>query len=117
MGATVTIHLVGRLKKDWKTIQDTYADGEPLVVPAPQLLPGLADGLTGMKVGGVRRLTIPPDRGFKNREPKNEKGEVVIPAGSTLVYDVELVAAKQSFAAPKPPPDPVPAPTTPDMNK
>lgn len=117
-GGGATFHLVGRLKDGWKIIQDTYADGEPISAAFRQMLPGLADGLVGMRPGGVRRLTIPPELGFADRAIKNDKGEVVIPAGSTLVYDVELVAVRQTFVPAPPPPEPVkigePAP---DANK
>ena len=51
-------------------------------------------GIQGMKVGGKRRLVISPDYAYGTQDVKNKAGQVVIPANSTLVFDVELVAAK-----------------------
>ena len=53
-----------------------------------QVIPGLEDGLRGMRVGGHRRLVLPPSLayGFKGRPP-------VIPPKATLTIDVEVVGA------------------------
>ena len=53
---------------------------------ARTLIKGWAIGLVGMKPGGKRRLTIPPDLGF------GEKGKYgSIPANATLIFDIELI--------------------------
>jgi len=42
------------------------------------------EGLKGMKVGGKRKITVPPELGYRNKaQPK-------IPANSTLIFTVEL---------------------------
>jgi FKBP-type peptidyl-prolyl cis-trans isomerase FkpA len=60
-------------------------------------VPGLGDGVEGMRPGGVRRLLVPPDRGY---------GLVGRPAGvppdATLVFEVRLLRVSE---APAPPPD------------
>lgn len=58
------------------------------------MIRGWRDGLPGMQVGGVRRITVPPELGYGPRELKDESGAVLAPANSTLVYEVELVGVK-----------------------
>lgn len=53
-----------------------------------QLIDGLLEGLIGMKVGGNRRLIIPPALGYGSEGSSN-----VIPPNATLIYDVEMTTA------------------------
>lgn len=57
-----------------------------------QLITGFEQGIVGMRVGGKRRLIVPPQLGYGNQDRTNSVGEVVIPGNSTLIFDVELVA-------------------------
>ena len=50
------------------------------------LLAGLQQGIVGMKVGGTRRIIIPPAVGY------GEKGQGAIPPDSVLIMDVELLS-------------------------
>ncbi|MBV9110425.1 MAG: FKBP-type peptidyl-prolyl cis-trans isomerase [Gemmatimonadetes bacterium] len=56
------------------------------------LIPGFEEGLKGMEVGGKRRLIIPPSLGYGSNPQLDQNGRVVIPANSTLIFDVELVS-------------------------
>ncbi len=55
---------------------------------AGQLIPGFEQGVAGMKVGGTRRIIIPPSLGY------GDKAQGGIPANSVLVFDITLTAAQ-----------------------
>ncbi|MDO5561572.1 MAG: FKBP-type peptidyl-prolyl cis-trans isomerase [bacterium] len=85
-GDTIRIHYHGTLEDG--TIFDSSVDrGEPFEaqIGVGMLIQGWDQGIPGMKVGGKRRLTIPPELGYGNRAIGN------IPANSTLIFDVELL--------------------------
>ncbi len=87
-GDSVTVHYLGTLTNGQK-FDSSYDRGQPLGpfrLGAGQVIPGFEQGIVGMKVGGKRRLTIPPSLGYGNQQVGP------IPANSTLVFDVELVS-------------------------
>jgi FKBP-type peptidyl-prolyl cis-trans isomerase FkpA len=81
---------------------DSSVDGPPLLF-APGLgglIPGLEQGVIGMRAGGTRRLIIPPDLGFGPQPRRDATGEVVIPGNSTVVFDIEVVQASRGAPPP-----------------
>lgn len=86
-GKTVTVHYVGTLTNGSKF--DSSRDrgqGFTFRLGAGQVIQGWDQGVAGMKVGGVRKLTIPPELGYGSRG-----FPPVIPPNSTLVFEVELL--------------------------
>ena len=86
-GRTVSVQYVGTLLDG--TQFDASAAGNPLLFPVGvgQVIAGFDEGVSTMKVGGQRRLVIPAALGYGSASKTN------IPANSTLVFDVQLLAA------------------------
>src|SRR5262245_31942265 len=87
-GKLVSVHYTGWLGNGAKF--DTSLERQPLEfeLGKKQVLKGWDLGIPGMKVGGKRKITVPPSLGY------GEKGSVggAIPPNSTMVFDVQLVA-------------------------
>ena len=86
-GDHVTVHYVGTLT-DGTEFDSSRKRSHPFefVLGQGQVIKGWDEGVVGMKVGGRRKLTIPPALGYGPRgQPPS------IPGNSTLLFDVELV--------------------------
>ncbi|XP_074291415.1 peptidyl-prolyl cis-trans isomerase FKBP53-like [Silene latifolia] len=86
-GKKVSVRYIGKLKKGGK-IFDSNTSGKPFKfrLGAGEVIKGWDVGVEGMRVGGKRRLTIPPTMGYGSAGAKPQ-----IPANAWLVFDVELV--------------------------
>jgi FKBP-type peptidyl-prolyl cis-trans isomerase len=88
-GDTVSVHYKGTLL-DGTVFDSSYERGEPFefTVGEGSVIQGWEEGLIGMRVGGIRKLTIPPELGYGDREAGD------IPANSTLIFEIELLEIK-----------------------
>lgn len=89
-GKSVTVHYVGTLTNG--SIFDSSRDrgeGFSFKLGAGQVIKGWDQGVAGMKVGQLRKLTIPPELAYGARGYPP-----VIPPNATLVFEVELLAVK-----------------------
>jgi hypothetical protein len=100
-GDEVEVHYTGTLTDGTKfdSSRDRRDGKETFKFPlgAGQVIKGWDEGVAGMKVGGKRKLTIPPSLGY------GLQGRSKIPPNSTLLFDIELIAVKPGAAAAKPP--------------
>ena len=89
-GQKARVHYTGWLKNGRKF--DSSVDrNEPFefTLGAGMVIKGWDEGVTGMKVGGKRKLTIPPDLGYGARGAGG-----VIPPNAELIFEVELLGVR-----------------------
>ena len=89
-GQQVSVHYTGWLT-DGTMFDSSLSGGQPFefTLGQGQVIKGWDEGVAGMQVGGRRQLVIPPSIAYGDRGAGS-----VIPAGATLVFEVELLAVK-----------------------
>ena len=87
-GKKVSVHYVGVAFSTGEEFDASWNRGQPFRFPlgAGRVIQGWDDGVAGMKVGGRRRLVIPPHLGYGDRGA----GSAIAP-GETLIFVVDLV--------------------------
>ncbi len=88
-GDTVMVNYVGTLENGTK-FDSSYDRNTPFTtrIGVGQVIKGWDEGIVGMKVGGKRKLIIPPDLGYGSQPAGS------IPPNSTLIFEVELLSVK-----------------------
>ncbi len=92
-GDTVRVHYVGTLVNgdEFDASKKHGDEGFTFELGKGRVIKGWDDGVAGMKVGGKRKLTIPPNLGYGARGAGGK-----IPPNSTLLFDVELLDVKKN---------------------
>jgi peptidylprolyl isomerase len=87
-GNTAVVHYVGVAYSSGEEFDASWNRGEPFAFPlgAGHVIAGWDRGVVGMKVGGRRRLVIPPELGYGDRGA----GSAIAP-GETLIFVVDLI--------------------------
>jgi FKBP-type peptidyl-prolyl cis-trans isomerase len=83
-GGSVTVHYTGWLHDG--TQFDSSVGGDPASFSLGEVIAGWSEGVPGMRVGGTRKLVIPPHLGYGSSGFAG-----VIPPNATLVFDIELL--------------------------
>ena len=88
-GMNVSVHYTGTLT-DGTKFDSSHDRGQPLQfqLGSGRVIQGWEEGIKGMRIGGKRKLVIPPDLGY------GANGGGPIPPNATLLFDVELVDVK-----------------------
>jgi peptidylprolyl isomerase len=91
-GDKVVVHYTGTLENGTKFDSSVDRDRPfEFTIGVGRVIKGWDEGVASMKVGGKRKLTIPPELGYGSRNMGT------IPSNSTLLFDVELIEIKQKF--------------------
>ncbi|MFC8422828.1 FKBP-type peptidyl-prolyl cis-trans isomerase [Streptomyces sp. NPDC057236] len=87
-GTVVRVHYVGVTFETGKEFDSSWDRGQPFkfALGSGRVIKGWDRGLRGMRVGGRREIVVPPRLGYGNQSPSP-----LIPAGSTLVFVVDLL--------------------------
>jgi peptidylprolyl isomerase len=86
-GGNVLVHYVGVDHATGEQFDASWDRGEPIRFPLSGLIQGWQDGIPGMKVGGRRRLDVPPELGY------GPAGSGHRLSGKTLVFVIDLLDA------------------------
>jgi FKBP-type peptidyl-prolyl cis-trans isomerase FkpA len=90
-GSDVTVNYTGWVASNGKKFDSSLDRREPftMTIDSTRVIKGWTEGLKGMRVGGVRRLRVPPQLGYGARGAGKD-----IPPNATLIFDIELLQVR-----------------------
>jgi FKBP-type peptidyl-prolyl cis-trans isomerase len=87
---TLAVHYTASLL-DGTRFDSSQVDNPLVFTPGlGGLIDGLEQGVIGMRLEGTRRLIIPSTLGFGSEPRRDQTGAIVIPANSTVIFDIEI---------------------------
>lgn len=92
-GDTTLLQYYGVNWADGKSFDSSWKNGEPISIPGNTYVPGFVQALAGQKVGSQVLVVIPPALGYGDKEQGS------IPANSTLVFVIDILATQHAPAA------------------
>ena len=87
-GATVEVHYLGVEYDTGDEFDSSWNRGAPIEFPLRGLIKGWQDGIPGMKIGGRRKLTIPPEQAY------GAAGSGHRLSGKTLIFVIDLLGVR-----------------------
>ncbi len=87
-GGTVEVHYVGVEHDTGAEFDSSWSRGQPIEFPLRGLIQGWQDGIPGMRVGGRRQLTIPPEQAY------GAAGGGHRLSGKTLIFVIDLLSTR-----------------------
>jgi len=87
-GATVEVHYLGVEYDTGDEFDSSWNRGAPIEFPLRGLIKGWQDGIPGMKIGGRRKLTIPPEQAY------GPAGSGHRLSGKTLIFVIDLLGVR-----------------------
>jgi peptidylprolyl isomerase len=87
-GGTVTVHYVGVEYDTGEEFDSSWNRNESIEFPLRGLIQGWQDGIPGMRVGGRRKLVIPPEKAYGPADSGHRLG------GKTLIFVIDLLDAR-----------------------
>jgi len=94
VGDSISVYYTGRLNSGFQ-FDGRVAPSPPFAtaLDTTRLIRGWVGGLPGARVGGTRRMLIGPALAYQFSTVRDNNGNVIIPANSVLVFDVQVVDA------------------------
>jgi len=83
--STVKVHYLGVDYDSGEEFDSSWSRGQPIDFPLRQLIAGWQQGIPGMKVGGRRKLTVPPHLAYGTDSRRHRLG------GKTLIFVIDLL--------------------------
>lgn len=94
--APIALHYTEYLLDGTRLESSRDVDNPVIFTPGlGDLIDGFEQGVIGMRAGAKRRLIVPSNLAYGNQERRNSAGAIIVPANSTLVYDIEVLQVGQ----------------------